>query len=123
MDCNATFIHSFIHSNSIQIPPNNKGGYASTSSIPPYLFYYYSSLKNNYFAVSYKRTSKGSSQVHFEFAFYTLSPKVKVIILSRIPEFYERFLDRETLLEYNASICIYISRTKSKQWLMDESLA
>jgi argininosuccinate synthase len=58
--------------------------------------------------------------VRFELGYLALSPKIKIIALWRMPEFYERFVGRNDLLDYAAKSGIPVSSTKSKPWSMDE---
>ncbi|KAK2760711.1 argininosuccinate synthetase [Arachnomyces sp. PD_36] len=74
-------------------------------------------------AVSHGCTGKGNDQVRFELAFYALQPKITVIAPWRMPEFYERFVGRQDLLDYASEMGIPVTSTKSKPWSMDENLA
>lgn len=79
--------------------------------------------KENCVAVSHGCTGKGNDQVRFELAYYALQPSIKVIAPWRLPEFYERFVGRNDLLDYAAQQKIPVTSTKSKPWSMDENLA
>jgi len=72
--------------------------------------------------VSHGCTGKGNDQVRFELAYYALKPSIKVIAPWRIPEFYERFPGRQSLLDYAAQKGIPVFQTKSKPWSTDENL-
>jgi len=72
--------------------------------------------------VSHGCTGKGNDQVRFELAYYALNPKIQVIAPWRIPEFYERFPGRQSLLAYAAEKNIPVVQTTSKPWSTDENL-
>jgi len=72
--------------------------------------------------VSHGCTGKGNDQVRFELAYYALKPDIKVIAPWRIPEFYERFPGRQSLLAYAAEKNIPVVQTTSKPWSTDENL-
>ncbi|KZP01894.1 argininosuccinate synthetase [Calocera viscosa TUFC12733] len=72
--------------------------------------------------VSHGCTGKGNDQVRFELAFYGLKPSIKVIAPWRIPEFYQRFPGRSSLLAYAAEKKIPVVQTASKPWSTDENL-
>jgi len=72
--------------------------------------------------VSHGCTGKGNDQVRFELAYYALNPKIKVIAPWRIPEFYNRFPGRQSLLAYAAEKNIPVVQTASKPWSTDENL-
>ncbi|RIA92452.1 argininosuccinate synthase [Glomus cerebriforme] len=78
--------------------------------------------KENCQFVSHGCTGKGNDQVRFELAYYALKPDIKVIAPWRIPEFYERFPGRQSLLDYAAEKNIPVVQTKSKPWSTDENL-
>jgi len=78
--------------------------------------------KENCQFVSHGCTGKGNDQVRFELAYYALKPSIKVIAPWRIPEFYERFPGRQSLLDYAAQKDIPVFQTKSKPWSTDENL-
>lgn len=75
------------------------------------------------FAVSHGCTGKGNDQVRFELAFYALKPDVTVIAPWRLPEFFNRFVGRNDLLQYAEEKDIPVSQTKAKPWSTDENLA
>ncbi|GBB91290.1 hypothetical protein RclHR1_18490003 [Rhizophagus clarus] len=79
-------------------------------------------IKENCQFVSHGCTGKGNDQVRFELAYYALKPDIKVIAPWRIPEFYERFPGRQSLLDYAAQKDIPVFQTKSKPWSTDENL-
>lgn len=72
--------------------------------------------------VSHGCTGKGNDQVRFELAFYGLKPNIKVIAPWRLPEFYERFPGRKSLLEFATKKGIPVAQTISKPWSTDENL-
>jgi len=79
-------------------------------------------VKENCQFVSHGCTGKGNDQVRFELAYYALKPDIKVIAPWRIPEFYNRFPGRQSLLDYAAEKDIPVFQTKSKPWSTDENL-
>ncbi|KAK9392305.1 Neuronal calcium sensor 1 [Crotalus adamanteus] len=50
--------------------------------------------------VSHGATGKGNDQIRFEFTYYALSPRIKIIAPWRMPEFYTRFQGRSDLMQY-----------------------
>ncbi|KAJ7036516.1 argininosuccinate synthetase [Mycena alexandri] len=72
--------------------------------------------------VSHGCTGKGNDQVRFELSFYGLKPDIKVIAPWRLPEFYNRFPGRQSLLEYAAKSNIPVVQTASKPWSTDENM-
>ncbi|KAI9756610.1 MAG: argininosuccinate synthetase [Chaenotheca gracillima] len=74
-------------------------------------------------AVSHGCTGKGNDQIRFELAYSALQPTIQIIAPWRLPEFYEKFVGRQALLDYAAETGIPVTSTKSKPWSMDENLA
>ncbi|CAG8618194.1 6645_t:CDS:2 [Ambispora leptoticha] len=72
--------------------------------------------------VSHGCTGKGNDQVRFELAYYALKPDIKVISPWRIPEFYERFPGRQSLLEYAAQKNIPVVQTTKAPWSTDGNI-
>ncbi|CAG8505694.1 541_t:CDS:2 [Paraglomus occultum] len=72
--------------------------------------------------VSHGCTGKGNDQVRFELAYYALKPNIKVIAPWRMPEFYERFPGRQSLIAYANEKGIPVVHTAAKPWSTDENL-
>uniref|UniRef100_A0A4W3IW88 Argininosuccinate synthase n=1 Tax=Callorhinchus milii TaxID=7868 RepID=A0A4W3IW88_CALMI len=72
--------------------------------------------------VSHGATGKGNDQIRFELTCYALYPDVKIISPWRLPEFFNRFLGRNDLMEYAKNHGIPVPVTPKSPWSMDANL-
>lgn len=72
--------------------------------------------------IAHGATGKGNDQIRFELSAYALHPKIKVICPWRLPEFYNRFLGRNELLDYAKEKGIPVSATPKNPWSIDANL-
>ncbi|XP_078406185.1 argininosuccinate synthase isoform X2 [Cetorhinus maximus] len=72
--------------------------------------------------VSHGATGKGNDQIRFELTCYALYPEVKIISPWRLPEFYNRFLGRNDLMEYAKANGIPVPVTPKSPWSMDANI-
>ncbi|XP_067868369.1 argininosuccinate synthase [Heterodontus francisci] len=72
--------------------------------------------------VSHGATGKGNDQIRFELTCYALYPEVKIIAPWRLPEFYNRFLGRNDLMEYAKTHGIPVPVTPKSPWSMDANI-
>lgn len=72
--------------------------------------------------IAHGATGKGNDQIRFELSSYALHPKIKVICPWRLPEFYNKFLGRNELLQYAEEKGIPVSATPKNPWSIDANL-
>lgn len=72
--------------------------------------------------VSHGATGKGNDQIRFELTCYALYPEVKIISPWRLPEFYNRFMGRNDLMEYAKAHGIPVPVTPKSPWSMDANI-
>lgn len=72
--------------------------------------------------VAHGSTGKGNDQIRFEFAYYALNPKVKVISPWRDQEFLAEFKGRSNLINYAKRWGIPVKATKERPYSEDENL-
>lgn len=62
-------------------------------------------------------------QVRFQLHAHALDPALQIVAPWRIPEFFNRFVGRQDLLDFAAEHGIPVEQTKKKSFSMDENLA
>lgn len=72
--------------------------------------------------IAHGATGKGNDQIRFELSAYALHPKIQVICPWRLPDFYNRFLGRNELLDYAKEKGIPVSATPKNPWSIDANL-
>lgn len=72
--------------------------------------------------IAHGATGKGNDQIRFELSAYALHPKIKVVCPWRLPDFYNRFLGRNELLDYAKEKGIPVSATPKNPWSIDANL-